>query len=111
MIPLVNMLLGEMIFGGLGGGLYSILMVALVGLFIAGLMVGCTPEYLGKQLGPSEVKLITLYTNATPFAVLLLSALALRTSGNPRPSPRPGSRASDDEALNMPLTNEKAGTG
>jgi len=79
MIPLINMLLGEMIFGGLGTGLYSILMVALVGLFIAGLMVGRTPEYLGKQLGPREVKLITLYTIAAPFAVLLLSALALAT--------------------------------
>lgn len=79
MVPLINMLLGEMVFGGLGTGLYSILMVALVGLFIAGLMVGRTPEYLGKQLGPREVKLITLYTIAAPFAVLLLSALALTT--------------------------------
>ena len=79
MIPLVNMLLGEMIFGGLGTGLYSILMVALVGLFIAGLMVGRTPEYLGKQLGPREIKLITLYTLAGPAAVLLLTALALVT--------------------------------
>ena len=79
MIPLVNMLLGEMIFGGLGTGLYSILMVALVGLFIAGLMVDRTPKYLGKQIGPREVKLITLYTIATPFAVLLLTALALVT--------------------------------
>ena len=79
MVPLVNMLLGEVVFGGLGTGLYSILMVALVGLFIAGLMVGRTPEYLGKQLGPREVKLITLYTIAAPFAILLLTALALTT--------------------------------
>ena len=79
MVPLINMLLGEMIFGGLGTGLYSILIVALVGLFIAGLIVGRTPEYLGKQLGPREIKLITLYTIAMPFAVLLLSALALVT--------------------------------
>ena len=79
MVPLVNMLLGEMVFGGLGTRLYSILMVALVGLFIAGLMVGRTPEYLGKQLGPREVKLITLYTIAAPFAILLLTALALTT--------------------------------
>ena len=79
MVPLVNMLLGEMVFGGLGTRLYSILMVALVGLFIAGLMVSRTPEYLGKQLGPREVKLITLYTIAAPFAILLLTALALTT--------------------------------
>ena len=87
MVPLVNMLLGEMVFGGLGTGLYSILMVALVGLFIAGLMVGRTLEYLGKQLGPREVKLITLYTIAAPFAILLLTALALTTkAGRAGPS-------------------------
>ena len=79
MIPLVNMLLGEMVYGGLGTGLYSIIMVALVGLFLAGLMVGRTPEYLGKQLGPAEIKLITLYTIALPFTVFLLTALALVT--------------------------------
>ncbi len=47
-VPLVNMLLGEIIFGGLGTGIYSIIMIALLGLFIAGLMVGRSPEYLGK---------------------------------------------------------------
>ncbi len=77
MVPLVNMLLGESVFGGLGTGLYSIIVVALVGLFIAGLMVGRTPEYLGKQLGPPELKLIMLYTLASPVAVLLPAALAL----------------------------------
>jgi len=56
------MLLGEVIFGGLGTGLYSIILVALIGLFAGGLMVGRTPEYLGKQIGPTEMKLISLYT-------------------------------------------------
>ena len=79
MVPLVNMLLGEIVFGGLGTGLYSIILVALVGLFIAGLMVGRTPEYLGKQLGPPELKLIMLYTLASPVAILLPAALALMT--------------------------------
>ena len=79
MVPLVNMLLGEIVFGGLGTGLYSIILVALVGLFIAGLMVGRTPEYLGKQLGPPELKLIMLYTLASPIAILLPAALALMT--------------------------------
>ncbi len=81
MVPLVNMMLGEMVFGGLGTGIYSIILVALVGLFIAGLMVGRTPEYLGKQLGPAELKLIMLYTLASPVAVLLPAALALMTKG------------------------------
>ena len=81
MVPLVNMMLGEIVFGGLGTGIYSIVLVALVGLFIAGLMVGRTPEYLGKQLGPAELKLIMLYTLASPVAILLPTALALMTKG------------------------------
>ena len=50
LVPLINMLLGEMIFGGLGTGIYSIIMVALVALFLAGLMIGRTPAYLGKRI-------------------------------------------------------------
>ncbi|HUK91559.1 MAG TPA: potassium-transporting ATPase subunit KdpA, partial [Blastocatellia bacterium] len=79
MIPLVNMLLGEMIFGGLGTGIYSIIMVALVGLFMAGLMVGRSPEYLGKLIGPPELKLIMLYTLIAPVLLMSLTALALVT--------------------------------
>jgi K+-transporting ATPase A subunit len=74
-VPLVNMLLGEMIFGGLGTGFYSIVLIALISLFIAGLMVGRTPEYLGKQIDPPEVKLIGLYTSIGPVTILLLTAL------------------------------------
>jgi potassium-transporting ATPase potassium-binding subunit len=79
MIPLVNMLLGEMIFGGLGTGIYSILMVALVGLFITGLMVGRTPEYLGKKIEPPEMKLLAIYTLMGPIGVLALTAIAVVT--------------------------------
>ena len=79
MIPLVNMLLGEVIFGGLGTGLYSIILVAMIGLFAGGLMVGRTPEYLGKQIGPTEMKLISLYTLLGPATILLLTALAVVT--------------------------------
>lgn len=80
-VPLINMLLGEIIFGGLGTGLYSIIMVALIALFIAGLMIGRTPEYLGKRIGIDEIKLIMLYTLAAPTLILTLTALALTTSG------------------------------
>ena len=76
-VPLINMLLGEIIFGGLGTGIYSIILVALLGLFIVGLMVGRTPEYLGKVIGVREVKLIILYTLACPAVVLLLTALTV----------------------------------
>jgi K+-transporting ATPase ATPase A chain len=79
-VPLVNMLLGEMIFGGLGTGLYSILMVALLGLFLSGLMIGRTPEYLGKRLGPDELRIITLYALASSFAILIPSAVAVVAS-------------------------------
>lgn len=80
MIPLANMLLGEIIFGGLGGGIYSIIMIALVGLFLAGIMIGRSPEYLGKRIGTSEIKLITLYTLAGPVVLMALTALAVVTS-------------------------------
>jgi K+-transporting ATPase ATPase A chain len=78
-VPLVNMLLGEIIFGGLGTGLYSIVLVALIGIFLAGLMIGRKPEYLGKEIGTPEMKLIMLYTLAAPIAVLVLTALAVVT--------------------------------
>jgi K+-transporting ATPase ATPase A chain len=78
-VPLLNMLLGEIIYGGLGGGLYSIIFVALVALFLGGLMIGRTPEHLGKQIGPPEMKIIAVYTLVGPVTVLALTALAVAT--------------------------------
>jgi K+-transporting ATPase ATPase A chain len=80
MVPLLNMLFGEMIFGGLGTGIYSILMIAVVAIFLTGLMVGRTPEYLGKKIGPAENKMIMLYTLAAPIAILPLTAVAVLTT-------------------------------
>jgi len=80
-VPLCNMMLGEIVFGGLGTGLYSIVMVALVGLFLAGLMTGRTPEYLGKKIGPGEMKLVALFALVTPVAVLIPTAAAVVCSG------------------------------
>jgi len=77
MMVLVNMLLGELVFGGLGTGLYSIVMVTVVAVFLAGLMVGRTPEYLGKKIGPAENKMIMLYALAAPLVILPLTAVAL----------------------------------
>ncbi len=79
-IPLTNMFLGEMIFGGLGTGIYSILMVALLGLFLTGLMIGRTPEYLGKRIEPPEMKLLAIYTLVGPVSVLALTAVAVVTA-------------------------------
>ena len=79
LVLLVNMLLGEIVYGGLGSGLYSIIFVALIALFLGGLMIGRKPEYLGKEIGVYEIKMIMLYTLAAPFAVLVFSALAIAT--------------------------------
>jgi len=79
MVLLVNMLLGELVFGGLGTGLYSMVMAAAIAVFLAGLMVGRTPEYLGKKIGPCENKMIMLYALAAPLVVLPLTAVAVST--------------------------------
>jgi potassium-transporting ATPase potassium-binding subunit len=79
MVLLVNMLLGELVFGGLGTGLYSMVMTAVVAVFLAGLMVGRTPEYLGKKIGPAENKMIMLFALAAPLFVLPLTAIAVST--------------------------------
>jgi K+-transporting ATPase ATPase A chain len=79
LVAVVNLLLGEIVFGGLGTGLYSLILVVLLALFITGLMVGRTPEYLGKKIGPPEIKLVMIYTLLGPAAVLMLAAVAVVT--------------------------------
>ena len=74
------MLLGEIVFGGLGTGVSSLVMSALVVVFLAGLMVGRTPEYLGKQIGPSETKLVIFYAVIMPATVAPLAAVAISTT-------------------------------
>ncbi|NUW34588.1 potassium-transporting ATPase subunit KdpA [Nonomuraea sp. SMC257] len=74
-----NMLLGEVAPGGVGAGLYGILILAVVTVFVAGLMVGRTPEYLGKKIGAREIKLASLYFLATPMLVLVGTAVAMAT--------------------------------
>ncbi|MFB2583353.1 potassium-transporting ATPase subunit KdpA [Herbiconiux liukaitaii] len=76
MMTLFNMMLGEIAPGGIGAGLYGMLIIAVITVFIAGLLVGRTPEYLGKKLGPREIKLASLYILATPTLVLAGTALS-----------------------------------
>jgi len=76
MMTLFNMMLGEIAPGGIGAGMYGILIIAIITVFIAGLLVGRTPEYLGKKLGPREIKLASLYILATPTLVLVGTALS-----------------------------------
>ncbi|OIR09016.1 potassium-transporting ATPase A chain [mine drainage metagenome] len=79
MVPLINMLLGEVVIGGVGYGLYGMMVFVLITMFIAGLMVGRTPEYLGKKIEAREIKLAVIAILATPLAVLGLGALAMLT--------------------------------
>jgi K+-transporting ATPase ATPase A chain len=76
LVPLLNMQLGELIFGGVGAGLYGILIFAILTVFIAGLMVGRTPEYVGKKIEKKEVKMAMLYVLAAAFSILGFTALA-----------------------------------
>ncbi|SHM47104.1 potassium-transporting ATPase subunit KdpA [Cryptosporangium aurantiacum] len=77
---MLNMLLGEVAPGGVGSGLYGILVMAILAVFVAGLMVGRTPEFLGKKIQGREIKLVSLYILATPIAVLVGAGLAMSFS-------------------------------
>jgi K+-transporting ATPase ATPase A chain len=80
-VPFANLSASEVIFGGVGTGLYSILLYVLLAVFIGGLMVGRTPEYLGKKIEAREIKLVTLGLLITPLAALLATALATASRG------------------------------
>jgi len=76
LVPLFNIQTGEVIFGGVGAGLYGILLYAILAVFIAGLMVGRTPEYVGKKIEQKEVKMAMLALIATAFSVLVFTAIS-----------------------------------
>jgi K+-transporting ATPase ATPase A chain len=76
LVPLVLMQLGEVVFGGVGSGLYGMLVFAVVAVFIAGLMIGRTPEYVGKKIGAHEMKLVSIAVLVTPVLALLGTAVA-----------------------------------
>ncbi|GAA3573669.1 potassium-transporting ATPase subunit KdpA [Nonomuraea rosea] len=77
MMTMLNMMLGEVAPGGVGAGLYGMLILAVITVFVAGLMVGRTPEYLGKKIGAREIKLASLYFLVTPMLVLVGTAVAM----------------------------------
>jgi potassium-transporting ATPase potassium-binding subunit len=79
MTPLVNMMTGEVIFGGVGSGLYGMLLTVLLTVFLAGLMVGRTPEYLGKKIQAREVKLVAIGVLYMPVVLLVAASLAIAT--------------------------------
>ncbi len=77
MVPLINIMLGEVIFGGVGSGLYGMLIFVILSVFIAGLMVGRTPEYLGKKIEAYDVKMSMLFVLIFPLVILGFSGLTV----------------------------------
>ncbi len=77
LVPLANIMLGEIVFGGVGSGLYGMLIMVVLSVFIAGLMVGRTPEYLGKKIEAYDVKMATLYVLIFPLLILVLTAISV----------------------------------
>lgn len=77
LVPLVNILLGEVVFGGVGAGMYGILIMVILTVFIAGLMVGRTPEYQGKKIEAYDVKMAMLYVLIFPLSILIFTAIAV----------------------------------
>lgn len=77
MVPMINLQLGEVVFGGVGAGLYGMLMMVVLTVFVAGLMVGRTPEYLGKKIQAREIQMAMLYVLIFPAVVLTMSAISV----------------------------------
>ena len=81
LVPLVNIMLGEVIFGGVGAGMYGILIFVILAVFIAGLMVGRTPEYLGKKIESYDVKMAMLYALIFPLVILIFAGISSVSQG------------------------------
>ncbi len=90
LVPLVNMQLGEVVFGGVGSGLYGMLVFAILAVFIAGLMIGRTPEYLGKKIEAYEMKMSSIAILVTPLLVLLGTAVAVLADAGKAAIANPG---------------------
>lgn len=90
MVPLILMQLGEVVFGGVGSGLYGMLVFAILAVFVAGLMIGRTPEYLGKKIGAYEMKMAAIVILAVPTLVLAGTAVAVVLDGGKAGLANPG---------------------
>jgi potassium-transporting ATPase potassium-binding subunit len=89
-VPLIDMMLGEVVFGGVGTGLYSMLIFAIIGVFIAGLMIGRTPEYLGKKIEAFEMKMSSVAILVMPFIVLVGTAIGVSSTAGQAAVANPG---------------------
>src|SRR5207248_10311172 len=90
MVPLVNIMLSEIIFGGVGSGMYGMMIYIVLAVFIAGLMVGRTPEYLGKKIEAYDVKMAMLVSLVFPLAILIFTAVSVLYSSGTAGITNPG---------------------
>jgi K+-transporting ATPase ATPase A chain len=90
LVPLLLIELGEVIFGGVGSGLYGMLVFALLAVFVAGLMIGRTPEYVGKKIESYEMKMVSIAVLLTPLLVLVGTSIAVLTSAGTAGIANPG---------------------
>ncbi|WP_296946867.1 potassium-transporting ATPase subunit KdpA [uncultured Massilia sp.] len=90
LVPMALMMFGEVVFGGVGSGLYGMLVFAILGVFIAGLMIGRTPEYLGKKIQSYDMKMVSIAILVTPIVVLAGTALAVSADAGPAGIANPG---------------------
>ncbi len=90
LVPMALMMFGEVVFGGVGSGLYGMLVFAILGVFIAGLMIGRTPEYLGKKIQSHDMKMVSIAILVTPIVVLAGTALAVGSDAGPAGIANPG---------------------
>ena len=110
-VPLVNMMLGEVSPGGVGAGLYGMLVFVLLAVFIAGLMVGRTPEFLGKKIQAAEMKLVVLYLLVAPLLVLTFSAVSLVLETGTASILNPGPHGLSEVALRVHVGVEQQRLG
>jgi potassium-transporting ATPase potassium-binding subunit len=89
-VPLLLIQLGEVIFGGVGSGLYGMLVFAMLAVFVAGLMIGRTPEYIGKKIESYEMKMVAIVVLLTPFLVLLGASIGVLTAAGQAGISNPG---------------------
>src|SRR5438552_11178219 len=112
-VPLVNMMLGEVSPGGTGAGLYGMLVFALLSVFIAGLMVGRTPEYLGKKIHAAEMKLVVLYILFVPLVILAFAGISvvLKTAVSSIANPGPHGLSEIVYGFTSPANNNGSAFG
>ncbi len=102
-VPLVLMQLGEVVFGGVGAGLYGMLVFAILTVFIAGLMIGRTPEYLGKKIETFDMKMIAIAILVTPILVLAGTAIAVAADAGRAGIANPGAHGLSRDPLRLQL--------